>query len=80
MDSAKERLLDNVFLGLALLNLSEARESEEAYKKAISTNKDEPLAWQGLVNLYEKTGQVHEFVDSSKELAIAFMKKYGTTR
>ncbi|SNX81782.1 related to antiviral protein SKI3 [Melanopsichium pennsylvanicum] len=43
----------NVFLGLALLNLSKFDESEAAYLKATLDQPQQLLAWQGLQNFYE---------------------------
>jgi len=67
----------NVFLGLALFNLSETKESEEAYRNAIKANKKEPLAWQGLVNLFEKTWQVDQYLETATQLAVIFIEKYA---
>ena len=44
----------NVFLGRALEKLDQNEESEKAYEAAIGIKDQEPLAWQGLVGLYEK--------------------------
>lgn len=65
-----------MFLGLALFNLSEVKESEEAYRNAIKANKKEPLAWQGLANLFEKTWQVDQYLETATQLAMIFIEKY----
>lgn len=46
-----------VFIGLAASELEQPDQSQSAYKKAIELEPDQPLAWQGLANLYEKTDQ-----------------------
>ncbi|KAI9307176.1 hypothetical protein BJ944DRAFT_238079 [Cunninghamella echinulata] len=43
-----------VFLGVAYAGLDNEEEAENAYKQAIDISSDQPLAWQGLVSLYEK--------------------------
>ena len=44
----------HVFLGLALEKRGQDDASEAAYLAAVSLKEKEPLAWQGLVTLYEK--------------------------
>lgn len=47
-----------VFLGVAQLSLKKVSESEAAYRAAIEIDQRQPLAWQGLISLYE---QKHDF-------------------
>ncbi|XP_047446786.1 tetratricopeptide repeat protein 37 [Mugil cephalus] len=46
-----------VFIGLAASELEQPDQSQTAYKKAVELEPEQLLAWQGLVNLYEKTDQ-----------------------
>jgi superkiller protein 3 len=59
----------HVFAGVSLLNLSRFAESEKEYREAISGNKTNPLAWQGLVNLFEKQGDLNGLKEASLALA-----------
>jgi superkiller protein 3 len=59
----------HVFAGVSLLNLSRFEESEKEYRDAISGNKTNPLAWQGLVNLFEKQGNLSGLKEASLALA-----------
>uniref|UniRef100_A0A3Q3WEK4 Uncharacterized protein n=1 Tax=Mola mola TaxID=94237 RepID=A0A3Q3WEK4_MOLML len=46
-----------VFIGLAASELEQPDQAQTAYKKAAELEPKQLLAWQGLVNLYEKTDQ-----------------------
>ncbi|KAK7692824.1 hypothetical protein QCA50_004459 [Cerrena zonata] len=64
----------NVFLGLSLLELGDTDNSEQAYRKAIGSNPDQPLAWQGLSKLYDKLEKWDEYADTLQQLAELFKK------
>ena len=49
-------ILSNVFFGLSLEKQEKNGESEKAYKVAAASKGSDPLAWQGLITLYEKQG------------------------
>jgi superkiller protein 3 len=59
----------NVFAGVSLLNLSQLPDSEQAYRSAVFINPTAPLAWQGLVNLFERTRDVKQLREASLALA-----------
>lgn len=65
----------HVFAGLSLLNLLMYDESEKAYRDAASINSTNPLAWQGLVNLFEKTENLAKLKDASLKLADIYVQK-----
>lgn len=65
-----------VFAGVGLLNLSQYSESEESYRKAISLDIKNPLAWQGLVNLFEKRQNLPGLKEASLGLADIYVQKY----
>ncbi|XP_069819036.1 superkiller complex protein 3 [Dendropsophus ebraccatus] len=46
-----------VFIGLAASELEQPEQAQAAYKKASEIEPEQLLAWQGLVNLYEKVSQ-----------------------
>ncbi|KAM3940662.1 superkiller complex protein 3 isoform 1-T2 [Leptodactylus fuscus] len=46
-----------VFIGLAASELEQPDQAQAAYKKAAEIEPEQLLAWQGLVNLYEKINQ-----------------------
>ena len=48
----------HVFAGLSLLHLSQYADSEKSYREATASNETNPLAWQGLINLFEKQGNL----------------------
>lgn len=52
----------NVFLGLALLNLTKYDESEQAYQKAIAAQPSQPLAYQGLEKFYTQRKEWEKLV------------------
>ena len=65
----------NVFLGLALEKLDRNDESARAYETAARSKANDPLAWQGLVNLYEKQGGKR--LDEYEKVAISLAEIYG---
>ncbi|KAL6721232.1 Superkiller protein 3 [Lecanora helva] len=64
----------HVFLGLAYDKQNRNEDSEKAYKTAIRSKTNEPLAWQGLLTLYEK--QHGEKLDVSHDAALTLGKIY----
>jgi len=64
----------NVFLGLALLHLNQTEESEQAYRKAIASSPDQPLAWQGLSQLFEQVHNWVKYAETLEHLAQVFAK------
>ncbi|KAL8663254.1 MAG: hypothetical protein Q9202_004003 [Teloschistes flavicans] len=72
----------NVFLGLALEKRGRNEESEKAYKSAASTKPTDPLAWQGLISLYEQQGgrKLGDYHDSVSHLAALFIEVDDKTR
>jgi superkiller protein 3 len=64
-----------VFAGVSLLNLSRYQESENAHRTAISLNDANPLAWQGLVNLSEKQGNLTGFKEATLALADIYFQR-----
>lgn len=67
----------NVFLGLAYEKRDQYEASEAAYRKAIQGKDKDPLAWQGLVNLYEKAKneKLEAYHDAALVLAEIYMEK-----
>jgi superkiller protein 3 len=65
-----------VFAGVSLLNLSRFAESEKSYQEAISGNKTNPLAWQGLVNLFEKQENLNGLKEASLALTDIYSEAY----
>lgn len=63
-----------VFLGLAYERQDKNQESEEAYRSATNVKSQEPLAWQGLVTLYEKNAA--EFLDKYHDAALRLAEIY----
>jgi superkiller protein 3 len=59
----------HVFAGVALLNVSDFVGSEKSYREAISINDSNPLAWQGLVNLFEKQQSLEGLKEATMPLA-----------
>ncbi|KAI4109199.1 MAG: hypothetical protein L6R37_000630 [Teloschistes peruensis] len=66
----------NVFLGLALEKKGRNGESEKAYRAAASTKPNDPLAWQGLISLYEQQGghKLEDYREAVAHLASIFME------
>ena len=67
----------NVFLGLAYEKQDQYEASEKAYRAALKLKDKDPLAWQGLVTLYEKQAgtKLGEYHDAAIHLAEVFMEK-----
>ena len=65
----------HVFAGVSLLNLSQYRESEESYREAVVLNNTNPLAWQGLLNLFEKQGNLNGMKEASLSLADIYSQR-----
>ncbi|KNF03722.1 hypothetical protein PSTG_03244 [Puccinia striiformis f. sp. tritici PST-78] len=57
-----------VFLGLAQLNLKKVSESEAAYRAAIGIDQAHPLAWQGLISLYEQQHDIDQLIAEAQNL------------
>ncbi|KAL8949868.1 MAG: hypothetical protein Q9222_004061 [Ikaeria aurantiellina] len=72
----------NVFLGLAFEKQGRNEESEKAYKTAASVKASDPLAWQGLISLYEQQGgrKLNEYHDAATRLATLLMEIDDKTR
>ena len=68
----------NVFLGLAWEKQGRNDESERAYKTATSLKANDPLAWQGLISLYEQQGgrKLDDYHDAAIHLATLFAEMY----
>ena len=65
----------HVFAGVSLLNLSQNADSEKSYREAVSLNQTNPLAWQGLINLFEKTQDLDSLKDASLALALIYSQR-----
>lgn len=70
--------LSNVFLGLGLDKQDQNDESAKAYKAATQIKQNDPLAWQGLITLYEKQAgkYIEDYQDAAVHLAEIFMEAY----
>lgn len=82
---ATDGKLRNVYLGICLQNQGNLDESESAYREAISAEgverqrkpkAESPIAWQGLVKLYEAQRKVDEYMDSALKLASIYRDMY----
>ena len=65
----------HVFAGVSLLNLSQYADSEKSYREAVSLNKSNPLAWQGLINLFEKQENLNGLKEASLALADIYSQR-----
>ena len=67
----------NVFLGLAYEKQDQYEASETAYRAALKSKDKDFLAWQGLVNLYEKQAgkRLEGYHDAVLSLADIYMEK-----
>ncbi|KIY52714.1 hypothetical protein FISHEDRAFT_69529 [Fistulina hepatica ATCC 64428] len=63
----------NIYLGKAALELGELEESEQAYQRAIATNPKQILAFQGISQLYERTGKWEKYAGSLLRLAVMYI-------
>ncbi|KZW00293.1 TPR-like protein [Exidia glandulosa HHB12029] len=70
----------NVFLGLANLELGQLDASEQAYKRATSSNPEQLLAWQGLTKFYERTERWEDHVNGLHEQLRLFCKAEDATK
>ncbi|KAL9031505.1 MAG: hypothetical protein Q9196_000484 [Gyalolechia fulgens] len=72
----------NVFLGLAFEKQGRNDESEKAYRAATSVKANDPLAWQGLVSLYEQQGgrKLDDYHDVALRLANIYEQVDDKTR
>src|SRR5436190_12243389 len=59
----------HVFAGISQLNLAQYADSEKSYREATSLNNTNPLAWQGLINLFEKQGNLNGLKQATLALA-----------
>ncbi|KAL5485002.1 SKI3 [Sanghuangporus weigelae] len=70
----------NVFLGLALLELQQFDQSEQAYLRATKAQPDQVLAWQGLAKFYEQTERWDKYAETLMTLMDMFAKSGDATR
>ncbi len=72
----------NIFLGLAHDRQGQHEASEVAYKRAIKAKEEDPLAWQGLVSLFEKQKgeKLDAYHDAAFTLAGIYMEKDDRNR
>lgn len=71
-------LVSNVFLGLAFEKQNRPEDSEKSYRAATLLKGNDPLAWQGLISLYEQQGarKLDEYHDAASQLAAIFVAMY----
>ena len=67
----------HVFAGLSLLNLSQFSDSEKSFREAVSLSSTNPLAWQGLVNLFEKQRNLAGLKEASLALADIYSQRWA---
>ncbi|KAF8170200.1 superkiller protein 3 SKI3 [Mycena galopus ATCC 62051] len=65
----------NVFIGLALLELGDFVQSEQAYRRAIDASPEQLLAWQGISKFYERTEQWDKYVETLRRLLDLFVQQ-----
>ncbi|KAH9947609.1 TPR-like protein [Amylocystis lapponica] len=70
----------NVFLALALLNLGQTEQSEQAYRTAIAASPEQVLAWQGLSRLYEQQKDWPKHAEVLQRLVDLFAKLNDATK
>ncbi|KAL8673541.1 MAG: hypothetical protein Q9168_002030 [Polycauliona sp. 1 TL-2023] len=72
----------NVFLGLAFEKQNRNEDAEQSYRAATSLKQNDPLAWQGLVSLYEQQGgrKLDGYRDATSHLAAIFIALDDKTR
>ncbi|MCJ1251950.1 Superkiller protein 3 [Trapelia coarctata] len=72
----------NVFLGLALDKQEKYEEAEKAYNVAAKSKPNDPLAWQGLITLYEKQAgkKADQYHDAALRLAEHYMEVDDKTK
>jgi len=66
----------HVFAGVSFLNLGQLPDSENAYRQAVSVNPTNPLAWQGLANLFERKEDLSGLKEASLALAEIYAQKH----
>jgi superkiller protein 3 len=67
----------HVFAGVSLLNLARYAESEKEYRDAVALSETNPLAWQGLVNLFERQGNLQGLKEATLALANIYEQRYA---
>ncbi|KAK3827007.1 MAG: hypothetical protein J3R72DRAFT_496527 [Linnemannia gamsii] len=72
--SDSENYMALVFSGLAHQNLGHADKGEIAFKRAISTNPELPLARDGLINFYDKMKKWDELILELEKLLESYLK------
>ncbi|CAO1602709.1 Superkiller protein 3 [Xanthoria calcicola] len=72
----------NVFLGLAFEKQNQHEDAEKSYRAATLLKGSDPLAWQGLISLYEQQGgqKLDEYHDATSHLASVFIAVDDKTR
>ncbi|KAK6363196.1 Superkiller protein 3 [Orbilia blumenaviensis] len=70
-----KQYVGHIFLGLSQFRLHEVKDGEKSYRDAIQLSPSEAMAWQGLMQLYEETQQIDEYLDAATELAVIHMQK-----
>ncbi|KAL8851106.1 MAG: hypothetical protein Q9221_004002 [Calogaya cf. arnoldii] len=72
----------NVFLGLAFEKQARNEDSEKSYRAATQLKGGDPLAWQGLISLYEQQGsrKLDDYHDAASQLASVFIAVDDKTR
>ncbi|KAL8901155.1 MAG: hypothetical protein Q9192_000690 [Flavoplaca navasiana] len=72
----------NVFLGLAFEKQNRPENSEKSYRAATLLKGNDPLAWQGLISLYEQQGgrKLDEYHNAASQLAAIFVAIDDKTR
>jgi superkiller protein 3 len=66
----------HVFAGVSLLNLGQLENSENSYREAISISPSNALAWQGLLNLFERKEDLNGLKEASLALADIYAQTY----
>ena len=66
-----------VFQGTSYLNLDKLDNAEVSLRKVVTYSLGQPTAWQGLCNLYEKTGDIQKFIECAQHVAHSFMERYN---
>lgn len=68
----------HVFAGTSLFNLYQFPDSETSYREAVSLNSTNPLAWQGLIKLYERQGNLPGLKEASLALADIYLQRHSS--
>ncbi|KAI0700930.1 TPR-like protein [Cytidiella melzeri] len=80
LDYEPENYNAHVFLGLAYLELGDLQQSEQMSLKATTIQPDQPLAWQGLSKLYDKSGDTENYIQVLNKLAHLFLSSNDATK